>query len=183
MIGSRVILTLEDGVQTETEYLTLYYSLSDLFNKVSILSLYKLQAMGQDMDKLALTENERDFFNLEIKRATRDVFTNFSVMSKNITNALQFQYDDLSSTSDIDESSSVVYIIETPTYWDNNVTQVLDQKVEEAIISYILRTWYELKNLGDIYAIEKLKYEDLTTEIRSLVNLRTEQAKLKHRSF
>lgn len=175
MIGTRYI--------DDTEYITLYYVLNDLFNKVSTFSLYKLQAMEEEMDKFAITESERDFFNVNIKRATRDVFKKFSVMSKGIPDALQFKLDDVASTSSYDESLSVVYIIDTPTYWDDNMTEALDQKVEEALISHVLKDWFKLRNLRDIYGYEKSNYNDLLTELRALVNYRTQAAKLTYRSL
>lgn len=175
MIGARYI--------SDTEYPTLYYTLSDLFNKVSTFSLYKLQAMEENIDKFAITESERDFFNVTIKQAARDVFKKFSVLSRDITDALQFKSDDVASTSTFDESVSVVYIFETPTYWDDNLTEVFDQKVEEAIISYILKKWFRLKNLKDVALYEETNYEDILKEIKSLVNHRTQTTQRTYRSF
>lgn len=175
MIGSRYI--------DETEYPTLYYTLNNLFDKASTFSLYKLQAMDDKIDTYAITESERDFFNVMIKRAARDVFKKISVLSKNITDALQFQSDDLASTSTIDESVSIVYIFETPTYWDDNLTEVLDQKVEEALISYVLKSWFKLKNLKDVAVFEESDYDNILSEIKSIVNHRTSAPKKTYRTL
>lgn len=175
MIGSRYI--------DETEYPTLYYTLNNLFDRVSTFSLYKLQAMDERIDMYAITESEKDFFNVTIKRAARDVFKKFSILSKNITDALQFKSDDLASTSTLDESVSIIYIFETPTYWDDNLTEVLDQKVEEALISYVLKSWFKLKNLKDVTSYEESDYDNILSEIRSLVNHRIQAPKKTYRSF
>lgn len=174
MIGNRYI--------DDVEYPTLYYIIEDIFNKVSAFSLYKLQAMEEGIDKYAITESERDFFNVVVKRAARDVFKPFSILSKDLTNALQFREVDVSSTS-FNEALSVVYVYEKPTYWDDNLTEVFDQKVEETLISYILKEWFKLKNLRDVYTFEQTNYDDLIKELRSLVNHRTQAPKLKYRSF
>jgi hypothetical protein len=174
MIGSRTI--------DDVEYPTLYYTLDDLFSKVSAFSLYKLQAMEEDMDNFAISDSERDFFDLQIKRVARDVFKKFSVMSQGIEDAMQFKSDDLSSTS-LDEGVSIVYIICLPTYWDDNQTESLDQKVEESLISGVLQAWFNLKQLKDIHALEKGNYEDLLAELKSLVNTRTQPPKTTYRTF
>ena len=175
MIGTRYI--------SDTEYPTLYYTLESLFNKASVFSLYKLQAMEEKIDQFAITESERDFFNVTIKLAARDVFRKFSVLSRDITDALQFKSDDVASTSTFDESLSIVYIFDTPTYWDDNLTEVFDQKVEEALVSYILKSWFKLKNLGDIYSLEESNYQGILSEIKSLVNTRTQAPKKTYRSL
>ena len=167
---------------SDIEYPTLYYIIEDIFNKVSAFSLYKLQAMEEGIDKYAITEAERDFFNVVIKRAARDVFKPFSILSKGITGALQFRDEDVSSTS-FNEGLSVVYIYSEPTYWDDNMTDLLDQKVEETLISYILKEWFKLKNLRDVYQYEQTNYDDLIKELRSIVNHRTQPPKLTYRSF
>jgi len=174
MIGSRII--------EDVEYPTLYYTMDDLFSKVSAFSLYKLQAMEEDIDHFAISDSERDFFDVQIKRVTRDVFKKFSVLSQGITDAMQFKSDDLSSTS-LDEGVSIVYIICLPTYWDDNQTESLDQKVEEALISGVLLAWFKLKNLQDIYRLERGSHDDLLAEIKSLVNTRTKPAKITYKTF
>lgn len=167
----------------DTEYPTLYYNLTSLFNKASLMSLYKIQGQDIDIDNFSITESERDFFNLKIKAGAREVFKTFSRLSQGITDAVQFQEDDLSSTSTIDESACVVYIYEKPTYWDDNMDDLFDQKVEEALISYILKEWFKMKSLKPIYNDEVGYFEDALKEIKSVMNMRTTRPLITHRNF
>ena len=167
----------------DTEYPILYYNLSGLFNKASLMSLYKIQGQDIDIDNFAVTETERDFFNLKIKTGAREVFRTFSRLSQGISDAVQFQEDDLSSTSTIDESACVVYIYEKPTYWDDNIDDLFDQKVEEALISYILKEWFRMKGLKPVYNDEKEAFEDALKEIKGVINMRTTRPLITHRNF
>jgi len=178
MNGTRII--------SETEYTTLYYLITSLFDKAKMLSSYRARSIktkeGEPQtDEYALTSDEQDFFDIIIRSAVKDVFTHFSVLSRDIEDAIQFKYDDLSSTSGIDESLSIVYIIEKPTYFDDNLTEILDQYVEDAIVSYVLKEWFKLKNLGEIYALEQASYESITGFIKNTINRRTKYASRPHR--
>lgn len=167
----------------DTEYPTLYYNLSSLFNKVGLMSLYKIQGLDIDANNFAVTEAEKDFFDLKMKTAAREVFKTFSRLSQGIPYAVQFQLDDLSSTSTIDESASVVYIYQRPTYWDENIDDLFDQKVEESLISYILKEWYKLKSLKDFYVEEERTFRDILSEIKSIINLRTTRPTITHKTL
>ncbi len=167
----------------DTEYPILYYNLTGLFNKASLMSLYKIQGQDIDINNFAITDSERDFFDLKIKTGTREVFRTFSRLSQGISNAVQFQEDDLSSTSTIDENACIVYIYEKPTYWDDNIDDLFDQKVEEALISYILKEWFKMKALNPLYNAEVIYFNDALKEIKGVINMRTTRPKITHRIF
>ena len=174
MISSRVI--------DEVGYPIFYYVIEDLYNKSSLFSLYKLQSLGENIDQLALTEAERDAFNIIVKKASSEVFKKLSYLSQGIVNAEQFKGADIDG-SGITESECIVYIYSKPLYWDDNLTGGFDQKIEDALITYVLKEWFKLKSISELYLVEENNYQDHIKEILRFVNFRTQAPKLKSRSF
>jgi len=175
MISTRII--------DDTEYPILYYTLSNLFEAVKMHTSYRALSIENGLDTYAITDDEKDFFDEHIKTAVMEVFKTFSRLSQDITDAVQFQEEDLSSTSTIDESACVVFIYEKATYWDNNVDDLFDKKVKRAIVLYISKLWSKTKLLGNVNVLDEDDYEGTIKDIKGIINMRTTKPKITHRSF
>ena len=158
---------------TNSDHTVFYYELDTLFDKASILSMYKADSID-GMDKFSLSEKERDFFNVKLKNGAGKVFEKISRLSQGISDAFQYNESlDTYSSIDTEYDNCIIYVAALPTYWDDNITKKLDYNIEEALISYILQEWYKIRSMNNDHLQELANFGNLLSNVKSCVLYRT----------
>lgn len=129
-----------------------YYSIANLFKRLRMESLHRSGALKLDGEKqyedYAIVGDDLNYIqNTLLKDASKRVFSKLASMSKAISNAYQYMESDLSSTPSIDESGYVCFFVTEPTNWDDNVTELMDGEIEQAMINYVIMEWFKRKGL------------------------------------
>jgi len=147
------------------DLIRLYYKTDDIYSEVSEITAFKAsnvpaQDGKPDFDRVQISTDEKRHLKQYIKKAVLEIF---DVLFK----ALGEQ--DLFFTSEITVNAATFeasggYILDNERYRSINLS-VLDSKIQEAIVNYILHSWYFLKGLPDDSALHLTKYNQLLTEI------------------
>lgn len=155
-----------------------HYLSEDLFNEVNLLSLYRAQSIIQQagdkagetmIDEYALTEDERDAFNIFVKTALYDAFAQVVKMTKSISDTVFLNtaaFDDELSIS-ITGDASYGFIIYDNDAYNDNVLQLVDNEILKFMRFEILYNWYELKGVDNEAAKYMAKWQ---ASRRDLVN-------------
>ena len=91
---------------------TFNIDLDDLFTSLKRRTALKARALG-DLDKYSITEDERDWWYDILEDASGKLFRMIASDAQDTDDAYDFD-----STTDLE----INYIIDTPTYWDDNLS-------------------------------------------------------------
>jgi hypothetical protein len=160
----------------DSTYISFYYSIEELFDRVKMDSIYRAKFIDDPrggLDRYSIGEDERDFFLTRLRQCHTEIFLALSFMSKATADANIIEYTDATSTS-WDESESLTFVIEFPTYWDDNMTTGIDHKIVELISAYILKDWFKIAGKKDIAFEIEAEYNKQLGELKHLSVLRRE---------
>lgn len=170
----------QTGVSPIPDNIVFYYYKENLFNKASVLSLYRAKNILDDkgnsqIENYAMTEDEMDAFELFARDATEEVFNIVMKMTTGLTSDPIF-YDDTITILPGPIDLVDVYgfkIVDHDAYNENNLITI-DAGVREYINYSILADWWSLVGHQKEYAEWLAKKEDMG---RSLINKRLFQLK------
>lgn len=140
-----------------------YYEVANLFKKCIDESLHLMSAIGQGnpnhMD-FAISLEDEAYITRLLKKGSKEVFKLLAAMARDIPNAYQFMEADITSSPSYDDSGYVQFYITQPTFvkkvdnvdtnvnvWDDNISEVLDGEIEDAMINYVMKEWCRTKQL------------------------------------
>jgi len=174
-------------IYEETDYTMFYYDIDELLNTVSTYTLIntrhsKNEAGESNTDDISLTNDESALFNKLLKKGGLEIFERVSVLSKTITDAFLFDTSDDESTS-ISEAGLLIYKVVLPTQWDDNISKLLDENIESALISYVIKEWFRINGIMDRYQVENENYKTLLSKIKGNVVYRKKNVKITYRGF
>jgi len=123
-----------------------YYLTSTLFNELKQRTAYRSKdLMGQDgvsqFDKFAMMDDDEPMFDTFLEYAVPTVFKDLARISNGVTDSVFIdaavdQLGDGSGFSLVDYEA-----------YDDNILTVLDNKIREAIVHYILKEWWSVRGL------------------------------------
>jgi hypothetical protein len=128
------------------DYIQFYYLTEDLFSNVSLRSLYralniKSEAGESLIDDFAITEDERDAFNVLVRDAAHEVFQNVLKMCTGITSALVLNDAITISGSPSAGPYYAVKVLDNEAYNDNNL-ELVENTVKMLLQVHVLKNWY-----------------------------------------
>jgi len=160
------------------------YELDTLFNYCVNQSMYRVRNAVIDnktlIDHYGMTEDDRNFFDMQIKRSGADVFKKISKLAEGITDAYQFEDENDSSTSIINEAECIAYTLSFDGDWDENLLNTFDIALMDALINHILAGWFRTNRLLDVASECMEDFERNLTNINSLTMYRTTPTKRKY---
>lgn len=147
------------------DLIRLYYKTDDIYNEVSEITAFKASNVvtkdgSSDFDRVQISTDEKRHLKQYIKKAVLEVFDLlFKVLGE----------QDLFFTSEITVDAATFeasggYILDNARYRSVNLN-VLDVKIQEAVVNYVLKEWYFLKGLPDDSALHMAKFNQLKNEI------------------
>lgn len=149
-----------------------YYYNDDLFKLASLMSIHATQEMKDGngkatVDKFAITENERQMFDRLLKSADADVFRKVKVFSESIANAHWFDVDLSTVVDTLASGDGLMYIMTLPDDFDDNITDIIDVHIEDALVAHVLWKWYKMKGVDKLANDQKAIYEEKIKKILS----------------
>jgi hypothetical protein len=129
------------------------------------------------IDEFTLSEDRRDTFLIFAREAADKVFAKLSAYAKGIQNAYifneQIDYDKDNVVSDF-ENAYQVHMAINPDYelMDINIFSLVDQRVLDGIVYYILSQWFRTQGVPDDYML----YEKYAVDACKEISLKIGQA-------
>jgi len=151
---------------------TLYFETDYIFSLVNQRTIYlhkqiDPQLTQQMEDVIILTEDERDFFRVELRNAGIEVFKVLSSLSRGLD--APYAIDDYEVSEGV-EVECVIYKIQLKedTY-EAIIIPVLQNNIQQALMHFIVLRWLKLKTLNNqpFFAIEQQEFDNAIKEIRS----------------
>jgi len=165
-------------IMDSTYYLVFLYKISDIFNYVKTLTAIKARtirdANGKMLtDEVSFTDDRQDIFDIFVKEAANKVFEKIQAYSKGIVNAYKFneQIDfDADGTIGAGETDYYIHyaIDEDKDNQDENICSVLESKIEDALVLYVLKEWYETCSMLQEMQINEIKSNHALDQVKSL---------------
>lgn len=164
---------------TNAATIIFYYYTDDLFDRVNALSLYKAKNIknqqGESMvDEYALTQGERDAFNVFMPSCATKVFGLVFKMTNAVDNAMVISGDvPIGSDSTALEDVYAMIINDRDAY-NSNALDMVDKGINDMLVWLCLSDWYELNELDAQAAKALAKYNELKLDManRRLFDLR-----------
>lgn len=168
---------------TDAGTIMFHYDIESLYRNTAVLILYQANYWNRDggetsVDELAMTENDRSFFDKVLRDAFDDVFMPLSVYGKYVVDPhypYQFNVD-----VDDDGEMEVAYTLKMPDSWGSHMKAVLDNKISDAIQLYIVKEWFRYITQLELYRYCEQDYYKKVSEMRSALLYRNTPAKKKY---
>ena len=150
------------------------FEIDKLFDLCKLKSLYSSSGQSNDSGatqekSLAITDNERDFFNIVLKQAASNVYDVVSQDTK--ISQVPFQYN---------VDGKIIYSLMVHGDWDRNQAFALNTAIEIALCDYICREWFKLRT-SQLYQVFQENYTQAISTVKNLLNRRVTPAKKVYR--
>lgn len=142
------------------------FTIAKVFDLCKLKSLYSGSSVVSDSgatmeSSFALTDNERDFFDITLKEAASKVYDAVSQDTQIVEQPFLYDVNGLLSYSMMVHGD-----------WDRNQSFGVNTEMEKALVSFILREWYKTRGRMDLFQIEDANYQSAIQEVRNLLNRR-----------
>jgi len=169
-----MFLSLEDYFaeivtsESDSYFVVFLVDIEDLFvavkKKTALRGRFAKGPNGEPLlDKIAITDDERDLFDDTLLRGAPEVFTKLAAWAKLVDQAYKH---DVTFGDDL-VTKYIIYSVSMDLNWDINMLQGVDNAIWNALIAYLVKTWYYLNRYAEDYAAEEIEYQNETTKIRS----------------
>lgn len=161
-------LEAAEGEELEDTYRIVFmYKKSDLFNAVKKrTALRGKNVKDQDgnvqLDRIAMTGDEETIFDDAVFHGAANVFKVLSGYARDTEYA--FKFDEV-----IEDEKYIIFYLDLDIYTDTNYIKLLDPVIEDAIVRYVIREWYEYIGFEDVQ-IANYKYQEALNEVKSRSN-------------
>jgi hypothetical protein len=157
-----------------TYYITFLFGIEELFDEVKLRTAWKAKSLkgakdGGIIDEIPLTEDRRDLFLHFLKSGAEKVFQKLQAYSKGIVNAYKFNEQiDLDGDGEYNGTTKYIHytINEDKTYQDENMYEVMDNKIKDALVAYVLKEWYQITTLVQDWQINEQVFNTLLMDIQ-----------------
>lgn len=151
-----------------------YYNIDTIFDIVMVDTILVSQNITDGrgktlMQNYQLDKENRNMFNHLLKRSASAIFEILSPLSKEVDNAFQYNEGDLESTSTVNETNSIVFIVTPNDDWVDNMQNPLDVAIQEGIISYVKKEWWKRRRLKDEETFEENNFKEIKEKILRLM--------------
>ena len=142
-----------------------FYKTDDIFNEVSEVTAFKAASITNQegkpsFDSVQITTDEKRHLKTYIRKSVLEIF---DILFKALGESPLFFAENITVDGFTGEASGG-FILDNARYRAINLS-VIDSKIQDAIVNYVLANWYFLKNLPDDSAIHQAKYNKLLVEI------------------
>lgn len=164
------------ATSTIPAHIIFFYTEDSMFNNVMIRSMYRAKnirdnAGESQVDDYAMSEDERDAFNMFLSTAIHSAFNNVMKMTSGVTSALILGVEaDTIFTATLPTgvvATDIIYgfkIKDHEAYNENNIVLV-DEGVKTMVETHIMREWYEMVGHADEFAKMNAKYLALKNDL------------------
>jgi len=151
---------------------TLYFETEYIFQLINQRTIYlhkqiDPQLTQQMEDVVVFTEDEKDFFRVELRNAGIEVFKALSSLSRGITEPYAIDDYEVSEGNDVE---CVIYKIQLKDEdYTDIIVPVLQNKIQQALMHFIVLRWLKLKSLNNqpFFALEQQEFDEAIKDIRS----------------
>jgi hypothetical protein len=144
--------------------ITFSYEAGTLFNDVGLISAFMAKDLAGDngsmLDSFAITDDERDVFDLCVKQALPNIFDELLKMSK-CTDGYS------------NESGNISFYVKDNGAYNDNAVKLVDSTIYDCLKYGVLSEFYSICTNPSLFGIVKGKYE----EMLRLLNQRLYQLK------
>lgn len=155
---------------------TFTYNLSELFTQVRLrsanISSHLRNQAGETQElNLAITDSERDLWNIDVRYPCDNVYNALFSAGKVTEGDYSFS------------NTEVSYTLYLHADWDKNLTRPLNNHIEKAIVYGSLASWYKGSMQPDAFAMCQSEYEQAIKDAKFLINKRKYWSDRKHITF
>lgn len=153
-----------------------YYPTEDVFKQASMITAFKGSSIrtpdGQpDFNRVHIADDEKIYLKTDLGKGILEIFSVMFKMLGEESIFINSAIDPLETGTTFEASGGFIKDNETG-YRAINL-QLLDSKIFDALIDYVLQRWYWLKNMPDDSAMHQKRFTDLLVQINDLtLNLR-----------
>jgi hypothetical protein len=152
-----------------TDRIEFYFTTEGLFSEVSLRTHYRAKTIKDQQGKsqvndYAISEAERDAFNVFLDYAVKNVFFEMIKLTKGVTSSLFVNVDQGGSVLE----ASGFSIVDNGSFNDN-VLDLVDTKCRESIMLYIMKEWYKMIGLAEEYAKMTADYYQAIVELCNIL--------------
>ena len=150
------------------------FDINKIFDLCKIKSLYAASNVANDSGvtqekNLAITDNERDFFDITLKNAASNVYDAVSQDTKIVDNPFDYNVN-----------GAIVFRLMVHGQWDHNHAFGLNTAIEVALCDFVCREWFKLRNMN-LYQVFEQNYTQAISSVKNLLNRRVTPAKKVYR--
>lgn len=154
-------MSYEKRTVSLAKVVTFYYVTDAIFNEVSETTSFKaastMKEDGQpDYDRIQISADEKTFMKKFLKEAMLEVF---SVLFKIINGATVVHDTEVVLDVAGTVTASYVDILDNEKYREINLA-LIDQKVNNALVDFILYKWYHLKGLMEDAKLHQAEFNE-----------------------
>jgi len=165
-----------EATETIPAMIVFYYLDEAIFDNVSLRSQYRAKNIKSEkgeslVDDFAITQDERDAFDLFLEQSIYDAFNIVMKMTTGVPNAVILRTsvaDILEDPEESEELASGFKVKDFAAYNENNLSLV-DDGVKNLILAFIMKEWYKMNGLDTELAKWLNEYNEVR---RDLVNKR-----------
>jgi len=134
-------------------YIVFYFKDDDTFANISLRSQYRAKNIKNEkgeslVDDFALTEDERDAFDLFFEQAIYDAFNVVMKMTTGVSNAVILSTavsTILATGSDADLASG--FKVKDHVAYNANNLALVDDGIKNLLLSFVMKEWYKMNGL------------------------------------
>lgn len=161
-----------------------YHKTEDLFNEASEITAFKASSVrtqdGQpDFNRLHISQDERVHLKKYIGKGVLEIYSiMFKMLGEGLVDTHSSIFLNETITIGLDEfEASGGFIVDNENRYREINLSLLDSKIFDCLVDYVLQRWYWLKNLPDDSAMHMQRFNKILVEINDLtLSLRTPKA-------
>lgn len=148
------------GTPPEPNIIAFYYRVADMFNNVILRTMYRAKNIRDNnnesqVDDWAISEDEKDFFNITIEKAIHDAFNTVMKMTTSVTDALLLNVleNTINTGSGSAEEKCYGFKVRDHEAYNANILNLVDDGIKNMVESYVMMEWY--KTVGQNEELQK----------------------------
>lgn len=174
------IKTTEGTIPATVNVIQFYYPIESIWEEASEVTAFKASGIRRndgmaEFDRVHISKDEKPHLKKYIHKALLEIF---GIMFKVLGETPIFHDADVTTDPGDDEATPVVpptvvkasgaYLSDNGTGYREVNLSLIDSKIQDAIVDYVLQRWYWLKNLPDDSAMHVNRFNKLLVEINDL---------------
>lgn len=151
-------------------YLVIFlHDLDQLFTEVKKKTAYRGRFARGDkgqslLEQIAITDDERSYFDSVIQSAGPEVMTKLSAWARNIDQAYRYNV-----TFNYSQEKYIVFMISMSDAWDPYNLEGVDKAIQQALVSYVVKHWYYDNRYSEDFAAEEVFHQAELNKIRRIL--------------
>lgn len=158
-------------INVKDDYTEFYYTQNNIFNLAAQSILRKIQAGNPaGHNRVSLTEEDRPLAMKFMKEAAAEIYKEVSSMGMDTD--YSYEFSGLHNGTPPTTGSEICYRIVFPNYWVENMNTGLDVNLEAAIVSYLVKLWYQANGLMNEFDQEENNYRRILSNLHDTFHYR-----------